>query len=220
VAAADAGRDLGEDPIRFDGEARTPFGANFVVRTQEQRSVRYDPELGLKPGGSLGGEETEVVSKLLRLGYEGWRVPSASVRHYIPAERMTTQYIRGFSRGQGEFLTKTESPRQRAHVAWQAAVVVAPGDQCGGRILASQDGVYAGSLGTRPMHRQLGLGQALWEPTPRLMRVATHPTSIQDTRPCGRRGRDMSRARKDAPEHLVRCTRSAQQMWVPDILAS
>lgn len=109
VANVYATRDLGAEPLRFDGEARTPFGANFVVRTPEQRTVRYDPELGLRPGGSLRGEETDVVSRLLALGH-GWWVPGASVRHYIPAERMTTRYIRSFCWGQGEYMAKTESP--------------------------------------------------------------------------------------------------------------
>jgi len=108
LANAFATRDLGNQSLRFDGKASTPFGANFVVRTVEQRTARYDPDLGLKPGGSLRGEESDVVRKLLDQGHEGWWVPEATVRHQIPASRMTTAYVRSYFEGQGELLAMQE----------------------------------------------------------------------------------------------------------------
>jgi glucosyl-dolichyl phosphate glucuronosyltransferase len=128
VANAYAIRDLGAEPLRFDGEATTPFGANFVIRTQEQRTISYDPELGLKPGGNIRGEETDVVTKLLDHGHEGWWVPGARVRHHIPVERMTTGYVRSYFRGSGEALVKREVPDNaplffgRPRWAWRQAI--------------------------------------------------------------------------------------------------
>jgi len=108
VASVYATRDLGPDPIRFDGKKLVPYGANFAVRLVEQRLVSYDPELGLRPGSLLGGEETAMVRELLARGHQGWWIPGASVRHVIPAERMTTRYLRSFFIGQGECQVKTE----------------------------------------------------------------------------------------------------------------
>jgi glucosyl-dolichyl phosphate glucuronosyltransferase len=110
VAGAYAMRDLGSEPLRFDGRERMPFGANFAVRLDEQRRHLYDAELGLKPGGNLRCEEVVLVRTLLEAGYEGWWVPQASVLHYIPAERMTTHFLRQWYSGYGQYLAMTEPP--------------------------------------------------------------------------------------------------------------
>jgi len=108
VAGAYAIRDLGEQALLFDGGDRIPYGANFVVRMREQREYLYDPRLGLSPGSSLRGEEVQVLHALHAAGYEGWWVPDASVRHYIPPERMTIRYLRHYYFGCGEYLAMTE----------------------------------------------------------------------------------------------------------------
>jgi glucosyl-dolichyl phosphate glucuronosyltransferase len=108
VAGAYAMRDLGTQPLRFDGGERMPFGANFAVRLDEQRRHLYDAELGLKPGGNLRCEEVVLVRTLLDAGYEGWWVPQASVQHYIPVDRMTTRFIRQWYIGYGKYQAMTE----------------------------------------------------------------------------------------------------------------
>lgn len=108
VASAYAIRDLGADPFRFDGGERVPYGANFATRVKEQRCYQYDPQLGLKPGSDIRGEETTLIKTLLADGYEGWWVPDAVVQHYIPPERMTTRYIRRFCIGYGQSYAMTE----------------------------------------------------------------------------------------------------------------
>jgi glycosyltransferase involved in cell wall biosynthesis len=110
VAGVYAMRDLGTEPVRFDGGERMPFGANFAVRLDEQRRHLYDPGLGLKPGSNLHGEEIVLVKTLLDAGYEGWWVPQSSVLHYIPVERMTTRYIRQCYSGYGQYLAMKEPP--------------------------------------------------------------------------------------------------------------
>jgi glycosyltransferase involved in cell wall biosynthesis len=110
VAGAYAMRDLGTEPLPFDGGDRMPFGANFAVRLDEQRRHLYDAELGLKPGGNIRCEEVVLVRTLLAAGCEGWWVPQASVLHYIPVERMTTRFIRQWYFGYGQYQAMTEPP--------------------------------------------------------------------------------------------------------------
>lgn len=108
VADAYAIRDLGFEPLQFDGSKRTPYGANFVVRTEEQRRKLYDARLGLRPGSSIRGEEIELVNTLLAEGQAGWWVPEAKVQHYVPPARMTTRYLRDYYLGYGQYLTMKE----------------------------------------------------------------------------------------------------------------
>jgi glycosyltransferase involved in cell wall biosynthesis len=110
IASTYATRDLGDQPLRFEGGNCIPYGANFVVRLKEQRRHLYDPRIGLKPGGNIRGDEVSVLNALLAEGLQGWWVPAAVVRHYIPPERMSTRYIRQYYSGYGEYLAMTEPP--------------------------------------------------------------------------------------------------------------
>jgi hypothetical protein len=80
-----------------------PFGANFAVRTNEQRRYLYDPQLGVRPDSVIGGEETTVIKCMLADGMKGRWVPDARVRHYIPSARQTIPYLRKYFRGYGEY---------------------------------------------------------------------------------------------------------------------
>jgi glycosyltransferase involved in cell wall biosynthesis len=87
--------DLGPAPRPLLGDV-LPFGANYVVRTAEQRRHAYAPHLG-RVGANLGaGEETAVVEAILGEGGEGWYVPEARVAHLVPAERLTVPYLRRY----------------------------------------------------------------------------------------------------------------------------
>jgi glycosyltransferase involved in cell wall biosynthesis len=81
-----------------------PFGANMAMRMDAQRAALFDPARGVRPGSRMGGEETDVVRRMLRQGMTGWWVPTARVRHYIPVERQTRAYLRGWYRSYGEYL--------------------------------------------------------------------------------------------------------------------
>ncbi len=72
-------------PIRAD---YLPFGANFAVRTTVQRRVVYDPALGRKAGGLVGGEETTLLKRLLDEGLEGRWVGGCALQHVIPPDRV------------------------------------------------------------------------------------------------------------------------------------
>jgi glycosyltransferase involved in cell wall biosynthesis len=102
IGAAFAARDLGEEPFELDGAGELPYGANYAIRTREQRLFPYDPALGRKRTDGLLGEETAVIRAILAAGGRGWWVPDASVEHWIPKERQTIKYLRGYYALQGK----------------------------------------------------------------------------------------------------------------------
>lgn len=114
VAGAFAYVDFGNDPIPITLKPRRlPFGANFAVRTLEQRRFRYDIALGLAPGKTLLGEEVTVIKSILTAGGKGSWVPTSIVHHCIPRERQTKEYIFRFYEALGRTLAYED--RQTAY---------------------------------------------------------------------------------------------------------
>ena len=100
-------RNFGDDPLPLSiADGRLPYGANFAVRTSEQRMFRYDPNLGPGPNTRRGGDEVDLIERMLRTGVFGYWVPTAQVEHYIGHDRQTIQYlVRHFAdRGEAEAL--------------------------------------------------------------------------------------------------------------------
>jgi glycosyltransferase involved in cell wall biosynthesis len=114
VAVAYASLDYGPEEVPLSGR-RFPFGANMAFRIKEQRAFPYDPSLGPRPGGAVRGEETDVFRRMEAQGIEGWWVPEAIVRHYIPPERQSIAYLREYFMGYGQYLAQTaqHSPAPR-----------------------------------------------------------------------------------------------------------
>ena len=102
VAGAFAAReaDLCGSPV---SATNLPFGANFAVRTESQLRYAFDPNLGLRPGSSLRGDETTLLAKMLGDNLTGQWVPQAAVRHFIPKSRQTIAFLRSFYEGYGEY---------------------------------------------------------------------------------------------------------------------
>jgi len=121
VASAYAIRDFGSDAVPLSPQV-LPFGANYALRREVQARYLYDPELGRKKTGMLGGEEVTVILQMLADGHQGRWVPGAALQHYIPRTRQTTSYLRGFYQGQGEFLARqqpdTLAPRLFGKPRW------------------------------------------------------------------------------------------------------
>jgi glucosyl-dolichyl phosphate glucuronosyltransferase len=104
VGTAYAARDLGAEsvPLSIAGD-RVPFGANYAIRTLEQRQHLYNPGLG-RAGHSIAvGEESDVLERLLRGGATGRWVPEARVTHCIAAERQRVSYLRDYFTADGAF---------------------------------------------------------------------------------------------------------------------
>jgi glycosyltransferase involved in cell wall biosynthesis len=103
-----ARRDLDSQiPLDFQSGV-IPWGANFAVRTTEQRQVLYDAGLGVSPNQRRIGEEAEVVYRILKAGACGWWVPEAIVQHFIPAQRQTLSYVFEFYTAHGETVSYME----------------------------------------------------------------------------------------------------------------
>lgn len=106
-------RNFGNAPVRISPkEGSDPYGANFAVRAAEQRSVRYDPNLGMAPGHDRLGEETAVIIGIFATGASGHWVPDARVEHCIGRQRQTAAYIIRYFAAQGETKALLQSRRQ------------------------------------------------------------------------------------------------------------
>lgn len=90
-----AARDFGPEEMPLDFETnRVPWGANFAVRTADQRRFLYDPKLGVSPDQRRSGEETQMMFELLDSGANGWWVPASKVFHLYPVRRQSVAYFR------------------------------------------------------------------------------------------------------------------------------
>jgi len=89
-------KDLGSHEVALDDRHNIPFGANFAIRTCVQREHPYDARLGRSGAGGLLGEETSVIRAILSQGHHGWWVPAAKVRHWIPRERQSIEYLKNY----------------------------------------------------------------------------------------------------------------------------
>jgi glycosyltransferase involved in cell wall biosynthesis len=98
---------FGNSPVALTTE-KIPFGGNIAVRSDYQNRYLYDPALGLRPGSTLGGEETTMVRAMLASGATGWWVPTARVRHCLSNDRFTTKYLRRRFFGYGQLLAVME----------------------------------------------------------------------------------------------------------------
>jgi glucosyl-dolichyl phosphate glucuronosyltransferase len=87
-------RDLGGDvvPLKHVGN-KLPYGANFAIRTLEQKRHRFNPELGVSPMHKRVGEESDVIYRIFKEGGNGWWVPDSKVTHIIPPKRQTLKYL-------------------------------------------------------------------------------------------------------------------------------
>jgi glucosyl-dolichyl phosphate glucuronosyltransferase len=93
-------RELGPDTRQLVGQ-ETPFGANMGFRTAELKGFEFDRRLGRVGDGMLSGDETSLIDRLKAAGRTGIWVGPARVRHFIPATRMTVEYIWKFFHGLG-----------------------------------------------------------------------------------------------------------------------
>jgi glycosyltransferase involved in cell wall biosynthesis len=100
--------DFGTDSFELS-EDKMPFGVNLAIRARDQKQYCYDTSLGRKPNSFLGGEEIELVQKMLADGKKGRWIPAALVHHYIPQDRQTIRYLRKYCRGWGEYEARDES---------------------------------------------------------------------------------------------------------------
>ena len=97
--------DYGDRPLEFG--ARVPLGVNMAFRRDAfERAGLLDPDTGRKAGTLLGQEVREWCIRARAAGVRGCYLPEMTVRHIIPASRLTKRYYRrwfywrGISRAQ------------------------------------------------------------------------------------------------------------------------
>jgi glucosyl-dolichyl phosphate glucuronosyltransferase len=85
--------DYGAEPIEFG--ARVPLGVNMAFRRSAfDRAGLFDPHTGRKAGTLLGQEVREWCIRARAAGLRGVYAPELSLRHLIPASRLTRSYFR------------------------------------------------------------------------------------------------------------------------------
>jgi glycosyltransferase involved in cell wall biosynthesis len=86
--------DYGPERFVFEERHRVPLGANMAVRRALiDRIGGFEPSLGRKGNSLLGQEQAEFFCRSRAAGARGIYVPAASVRHHVPAARLTRDYF-------------------------------------------------------------------------------------------------------------------------------
>lgn len=105
-----------------------PFGANVAFPAEVQRRHPYNPELGRKGQSLRGGEEAEIILRLLKAGETGRWVGDATVRHFIAEESQNPGYVRRLLRTHAYCQILRDQPETRPTAwnrpawAWRGAV--------------------------------------------------------------------------------------------------
>lgn len=104
-------RDLGSD-VRPLAANEKIVGANMGFRREAINQYRYDSRLGRQGAKLAGCEDHELVDRMRADGHTGLWVGNATVRHFIPQERMTLDFIRKWWAEQaGLYVTRFPSSR-------------------------------------------------------------------------------------------------------------
>jgi glycosyltransferase involved in cell wall biosynthesis len=110
LAGAYAVRDFGPDvrPLKANEH---PFSANLGVRGEVQRRFRFDTRLGRVAGGLVGDDESKMLAEMAAAGHRGVWVGTAAVKHHMPPDRLTWDYIWRWSEGIGRGSARRQGVR-------------------------------------------------------------------------------------------------------------
>jgi glycosyltransferase involved in cell wall biosynthesis len=92
------------------------FGANMAFRIEVLRQHPFDVSLGRIGTRLQGAEEIVLITLLKNAGARGVWVGNAPVRHYLPSERLTTDYLWKFNYHAGT--ARLASPLVHANKHW------------------------------------------------------------------------------------------------------
>jgi glucosyl-dolichyl phosphate glucuronosyltransferase len=106
---------LGKEPVRLTPDVLPggPYGGNMAMRRAALLRFPFDPALGVRHGAYGIGEETQVMTRMLEAGLEGWWTPEPRVRHWIPRASQTPGYVRRWYVGCGEGELRMAGPLPR-----------------------------------------------------------------------------------------------------------
>lgn len=103
--------DYGEEPFDVSGTGHAPVGANMSLSRQAMLDAGgFDVRFGFGGLMKIPHEENDIASRIQRLGWKIVYWPRATVRHGVPADRMTLKWFkrRVFDQGRGEYLFDVE----------------------------------------------------------------------------------------------------------------
>jgi glucosyl-dolichyl phosphate glucuronosyltransferase len=91
--------DYGDEPTAYNPDEicqRLPIGANLAFARSALVTIGgWRTDLGKVNNTLISGEDHEIFIRLRRFGlYSGYYDPEMTVRHYVPAERLTRRYFR------------------------------------------------------------------------------------------------------------------------------
>jgi glucosyl-dolichyl phosphate glucuronosyltransferase len=91
--------DYGDTPVEYVAEStaqQLPIGANLAFLKSALIAIGgWRTDLGKVNNTLISGEDHEIFIRLRRLGlYAGFYDPELTVRHYVPAARLTRRYFR------------------------------------------------------------------------------------------------------------------------------
>ena len=101
ISAAYAAREFDDGEFLINMQT-LPFGANWAIRTELQRQYRYDVRLGRVGPSDVRGEETAILQQMVEDGIQGRWIPQARLRHFIPEDRLTLDFLCRFFDGIGQ----------------------------------------------------------------------------------------------------------------------
>ncbi len=89
------------DTVRALRPGEVPYGANMAFRRETLSDERFSGRFGRTKQKMILAGETELLGRLIRKGLLGVWVGPARVRHCIPAENATLEYVERRMRGFG-----------------------------------------------------------------------------------------------------------------------
>jgi glucosyl-dolichyl phosphate glucuronosyltransferase len=87
-----------------------PMGANFAVRTEIARRVRFDTAFGKVGNSQFSGEDHQFLMQIQSSGLRGRWVPGATVQHYVCPSRLKFWSILYYYFELGRTVTRLQGP--------------------------------------------------------------------------------------------------------------
>jgi glycosyltransferase involved in cell wall biosynthesis len=92
VAGVLAIREESSNPCPLDKRS-IPVGANMACKTEVGKQFIFNPKLGRMKSELIGGDEVAWFFEMMDAGHLGMWVGDARVKHFIPKERLTKEYL-------------------------------------------------------------------------------------------------------------------------------
>ncbi len=102
--------------------AISAWGANLVVRRDLLPAEGFATDRGMLGGRRVAGEDVAICQHVVDTGHEAWLLADATVRHWVPRDRLTTRHYCRWQAGLGRMwvLQRGRPTPGRFGVPWWA----------------------------------------------------------------------------------------------------